>query len=196
MNRTALARCGVLGALAVVLYAVELPVVAFYRLDLSTLPAILAALALGPGQGFAVVAVKNLVHMAASTSAFVGELADVLMSGAFVVTAGAVYQGNRTRRGALSALISGTAAMTVAGIATNYFLLIPAYQALMGMRAEDILAMGTAVHPGIDSIWKLVVFIAGPFNLLKGGVLSAATLSVYRRLVPFLHGRTEERKAQ
>ena len=188
MNRTALARCGVLGALAVVLYAVELPVVAFYRLDLSTLPAILAALALGPGQGFAVVAVKNLVHMLASTSAFVGELADVFMSGAFVVTAGAVYKGNRTRRGALSALISGTAAMTVAGIATNYFLLIPAYQALMGMNAQDILAMGAAVHPWIDSFPKLAVCVAGPFNLLKGGVLSAATIWIYKRISPLLQG--------
>ena len=188
MNRTALARCGVLGALAVVLYAVELPVVAFYRLDLSTLPAILAALALGPGQGFAVVAVKNLVHMLASTSAFVGELADVFMSGAFVVTAGAVYKGNRTRRGALSALISGTAAMTVAGIATNYFLLIPAYQALMGMTAQDILAMGAAVHPWIDSFPKLAVCVAGPFNLLKGGVLSAATIWIYKRMSPLLQG--------
>ena len=188
MNRTALARCGVLGALAVVLYAVELPVVAFYRLDLSTLPAILAALALGPGQGFAVVAVKNLVHMLASTSAFVGELADVFMSGAFVVTAGAVYKGNRTRRGALSALISGTAAMTVAGIATNYFLLIPAYQALMGMTVQDILAMGAAVHPWIDSFPKLAVCVAEPFNLLKGGVLSAATIWIYKRMSPLLQG--------
>ena len=188
MNRTALARCGVLGALAVVLYAVELPVVAFYRLDLSTLPAILAALALGPGQGFAVVVVKNLVHMLASTSAFVGEFADMLMSGAFVLTAGAVYQGNRTRRGALSALISGTAAMTVAGIATNYFLLIPAYQALMGMTAQDILAMGAAVHPWIDSFPKLAVCVAGSFNLLKGGVLSAATIWIYRRISPLLQG--------
>ena len=196
MNRNSLARCGALGALAVVLYAFELPVVAFYRLDLSTLPAILAALALGPGQGLAVVAVKNLVHMLASTSAFVGELADMLMSGAFVLAAGAVYQGNGTRRGALPALIAGTAAMTVAGIWTNYFLLIPAYQTLMGMRAQDILAMGAAVHPWIDSFPKLAVCVAGPFNLLKGGVLSAATLPVYRRLVPFLHGRTEERKAQ
>ena len=188
MNRTALARCGVLGALAVVLYAVELPVVAFYRLDLSTLPAILAALALGPGQGLAVVVVKNLVHMAASTSAFVGELADVLMSGAFVLTAGAVYKRNRTRRGALPALIAGTAAMTVAGLLTNYFLLIPAYQALMGMTAQDILAMGAAVHPWIDSFPKLAVCVAGPFNLLKGGVLSAATIWIYKRMSPLLQG--------
>ena len=188
MNRTALARCGVLGALAVVLYAVELPVVAFYRLDLSTLPAILAALALGPGQGLAVVVVKNLVHMAASTSAFVGELADVLMSGAFVLTAGAVYKRNRTRRGALPALVSGTAAMTVAGLLTNYFLLIPAYQALMGMTAQDILAMGAAVHPWIDSFPKLAVCVAGPFNLLKGGVLSAATIWIYKRISPLLQG--------
>ena len=58
--------------------------------------------------------------------------------------------------------------------------------------------MGTAVHPGIDSIWKLVVFIAGPFNLLKGGVLSALTAVMYKRISPLLHegtAGTTERKS-
>ena len=36
-------RCGILAAMAVILYYIEIPVVAFYKLDLSTLPAILAA---------------------------------------------------------------------------------------------------------------------------------------------------------
>ena len=88
--------------------------------------------------------------------------------------------------------------VTVAGMLANGLVLIPAYQALMGMRAEDILAMGTAVHPGIDSIWKLVVFIAGPFNLLKGGVLSALTAVMYKRISPLLHegtAGTTERKS-
>lgn len=190
-----LTRCAALGALAVALYAVEIPVVAFYRLDLSTLPAILAGLAMGPAQGLFVVIVKNLLHMPATDSAFVGEIADMLMSGAFVAAAGLLYARDRIRRGATLALAAGTAAMTVAGILTNYFVLIPAYQTLMGMPAEAILAMGEAVHPWIDSMEKLAVCIAGPFNLLKGGVLSAVTAGVYKRVSPLLRAaRTTERK--
>ena len=34
-------RCGILAAMAVILYYIEIPVVAFYKLDLSTLPTIL-----------------------------------------------------------------------------------------------------------------------------------------------------------
>lgn len=188
-------RCAVLSALAMALYAVEIPVVAFYRLDLSTLPAILAGFAMGPVQGLFVVIVKNLLHMPATDSAFVGELADMLMSGAFVAAAGLLYVRDRTRRGATLALAAGTAAMTVTGILTNYFVLIPAYQALIGMPAEAILAMGAAVHPWIDSMEKLAVCVAGPFNLLKGGVLSAVTAGVYKRVSPLLRAaRTTERK--
>ena len=185
-----LTRCGVLSAMAAALYAVEIPVAAFYRLDVSTLPAILACFAMGPAQGLAVVIVKNLVHLLGTASAGIGELADMIVSGAFAVAAGRIYQRDRTRRGAHRALLAGTALRTVAGMLANWLLLIPAYQVLMGMRAEDILAMGTAVHPGIDSIWKLVVFIAGPFNLLKGGVLSALTAVMYKRISPLLHEGT------
>ena len=190
-----LTRCAALSALAVALYAVEIPVVAFYRLDLSTLPAILAGFAMGPAQGLAVVAVKNLVRMPVSDSVCVGELADMLMSGAFVAVAGFLYARDRTRRGAYRALAAGTAAMTAAGILTNYFVLIPAYQALLGMSAQSILAIGAAVHPWIDSMEKLAVCVAGPFNLLKGGVLSAVTAGIYKRVSPLLRAaRTTERK--
>ena len=55
-----LTRCAILGAMAVVLFYIEIPVVAFYKLDLSTLPAILAGFAMGPVWGFGVMVVKNL----------------------------------------------------------------------------------------------------------------------------------------
>lgn len=183
-----LTRCGLLAAMAVALYYVEIPVVAFYKLDLSTLPAILAGFAMGPAQGFAVVVIKNLVHMLGTSTACVGEAADIFMSGAFVVPASLIYRRYKTRRGALGAMAAGTALMTVAGVLTNYFVLIPAYQVLMNMTEEMIVAMGSAVHGGINSTLRLVIFITGPFNVLKGGVLSAATYLIYKRVSPLLHG--------
>ena len=71
-------RCGILAAMAVILYYIEIPVVAFYKLDLSTLPAILAGFAMGPLQGVAVVVIKNLVHMLGTSTACVGEMADII----------------------------------------------------------------------------------------------------------------------
>ena len=184
-----LTRCGLLGAMAVILYYIEIPVVAFYKLDVSTLPAILAGFAMGPAQGLAVIVIKNLVHMLGTSTACVGELADILMSGAFVATASLFYRRRKTRRGALCAMLLGIAAMTVAGVLVNYFILIPAYQVLMNLPLEVIIGMGQKVLSFVDSTLKLVIFITAPFNLLKAAVLSGTTYLLYKRVSPLLHQR-------
>ena len=184
-----LTRCGLLAAMAVILYYIEIPVVAFYKLDLSTMPAILAGFAMGPVQGAAVVIVKNLVHMLGTSTACVGEMADILMSCAFVIPASLLYRRNKTRSGALRAMLAGGAAMTVAGVLVNYFILIPAYQVLMNLPLEVIIGMGQKVLSFVDSTLKLVIFITAPFNLLKAAVLSGTTYLLYKRVSPLLHQR-------
>ena len=184
-----LTRCGLLAAMAVILYYIEIPVVAFYKLDLSTMPAILAGFAMGPVQGAAVVIVKNLVHMLCTSTACVGEMADILMSCAFVIPASLLYRRNKTRKGALRAMLAGGAAMTVAGVLVNYFILIPAYQVLMNLPLEVIIGMGQKVLSFVDSTLKLVIFITAPFNLLKAAVLSGTTYLLYKRVSPLLHQR-------
>lgn len=182
-----LTRCGILAAMAVILYYVEIPVVAFYKLDLSTLPAILAGFAMGPAQGAAVVVIKNLAHMLGTSTACVGELADIIMSGCFVVPASLIYRSRKSKRGALLGMAAGTVMMTIAGVLVNYLILIPAYQVLMNLPLEAIVGMGAAVWGYIDSTAKLVVFITGPFNVLKGLVLSLVTNLLYKRVSPLLH---------
>lgn len=184
-----LTRCGLLAAMAVILYYIEIPVVAFYKLDLSTMPAILAGFAMGPVQGAAVVIVKNLVHMLGTSTACVGEMADILMSCAFVIPASLLYRRNKTRKGALRAMLAGGAAMTVTGVLVNYFILIPAYQVLMNLPLEVIIGMGQKVLSFVDSTLKLVIFITAPFNLLKAAVLSGTTYLLYKRVSPLLHQR-------
>ena len=184
-----LTRCGLLAAMAVILYYIEIPVVAFYKLDLSTMPAILAGFAMGPVQGAAVVIVKNLVHMLGTSTACVGEMADILMSCAFVIPASLLYRRNKTRKGALRAMLVGGAAMTAAGVLVNYFILIPAYQVLMNLPLEVIIGMGQKVLSFVDSTLKLVIFITAPFSLLKAAVLSGTTYLLYKRVSPLLHQR-------
>lgn len=182
-----LTRCGLLSAMAVILFYIEIPVVAFYKLDLSTLPAILAGFAMGPIQGLAVIIIKNLVHMLGTSTAGVGELADILMSCAFVIPASLIYRSGKTRKGALKAMLVGSVAMIVAAMLVNYFILIPAYQVLMNLPLEAIIGMGQAVLPFVDNTVKLVIFITAPFNILKAAVLSFVTYLLYKRVSPLLH---------
>ena len=182
-----LTRCGLLSAMAVILFYIEIPIVAFYKLDLSTLPAILAGFAMGPLQGIAVIIVKNLVHMLGTSTACVGELADILMSCAFVIPASLIYRSSKTRKGAFKAMLVGSVAMIVAAMLVNYFILIPAYQVLMNLPLEAIIGMGQAVLPFVDNTVKLVIFITAPFNILKAVVLSFVTYLLYKRVSPLLH---------
>lgn len=185
-----LTRCGLLAAMAVILYYIEIPIVAFYKLDLSTLPAVLAGFAMGPVQGAVVVIIKNLVHMLGTSTACVGELADILMSGAFVVPASLYYRRHKDRKGALQAMLIGSAAMVAAGVLVNYFVLIPAYQTLMNLPLEVIIGMGQKVFGFIDTKVELVMAITAPFNVLKAAVLSATTYLLYKRVSPLLHQRS------
>jgi len=182
-----LTRCGLLSAMAVILFYIEIPVVAFYKLDLSTLPAILAGFAMGPLQGLAVIIIKNLVHVLGTSTAGVGELADILMSCAFVIPASLIYRSSKTRKGAIKAMLVGSVAMIVAAVLVNYFILIPAYQVLMNLPLEAIIGMGQAVLPFVDNTVKLVIFITAPFNVLKSAVLSFVTYLLYKRVSPLLH---------
>jgi len=182
-----LTRCGLLAAMAVILFYIEIPVVAFYKLDLSTLPAILAGFAMGPLEGVAVILVKDLVHLLGTSTSGVGELADFLMSCAFVIPASLMYRSAKSRASAIRGMAVGSVLMTVAAVLINYFILIPAYQVLMNLPLDVIIGMGAAVLPFIDSTIKLVIFITAPFNILKSVVLSFVTYLLYKRVSPMLH---------
>ena len=185
-----LTRIAVLTALASILFLIEIPVVAFYKLDLSTLPAILAGFAMGPIQGVAVIIVKNLVHMLGTSTACVGELADILMSCAFVVPASLYYRKHKNRKSALMAMLIGSAAMVLVSVLVNYFILIPAYQVLMNLPLEVIIGMGQKVFGFIDTTIELVLAITAPFNVLKAVVLSVVTYLLYKRVSPLLHQKS------
>ena len=94
-------RIAILGALSAVLFPLEIPIVAFYKLDFSTLPALLGAFSMGPLPGLAILLIKDLIGMLHSSSMYVGELADFIMSAAFILPASLIYRKHKTRKTAL-----------------------------------------------------------------------------------------------
>ncbi|MEG1892109.1 MAG: ECF transporter S component [Clostridia bacterium] len=179
----------ILAAIAAVLFMLEIPVVLFYKLDFSNLPVLLGTFAMGPAAGTVILLVKSLLGLLHSTSQGVGELADFLMGIAMVLPAGFIYRRHKTHNTAVLGMAVGAVAATIAGVLSNVYLLIPFYGVAYGMPVETIIAMGQSLIPAVDSLWKFVLLITGPFNLLKWVVLSVLGALMYKPLSPILHGR-------
>lgn len=179
----------ILAAIASVLFMIEIPVVLFYKLDLSALPVLLGTFAMGPVEGIIILAVKALLGLLHSSSQGVGELADFIMGLAMLLPAGLLYRHMRTRKGAILGMVLGTVVATVAAVFVNLWIMIPFYSTAYGMPIESIVEMGQAIVSAVNSAFKFVLLITAPFNLLKWTVISVVTGLIYKPLSPLLHGR-------
>lgn len=184
-----LTTCAILAAISAILFMIEIPVVLFYKLDLSSLPVLLGAFAMGPVQGLIIQAVKSLLGLLHSSSQGVGELADFIMGAAMLLPAGIIYRYRRDRAGAIIGMGVGTVVATIAGVLSNLFIMIPFYSVAFGMPVEVIVGMGTELIPAIDSEFEFVMLITAPFNLMKWVIISVLTGIAYKPLSPLLHGK-------
>ena len=176
-----MARIGALTALSAVLFlTIEIPIIAFYKLDFSTLPALLGAFAMGPVPGLIILVLKDLIHIlikGLGSTMGIGDLADLIM-----------YQRNRTRKTAVLGMVAGVLCSVVVSVLVNWLLLIPTYMTAYHMDLEKIIGMATKTLPFVDTEWKLLLFVTAPFNLLKGGIISLITFLIYKPLSPLLRG--------
>ena len=187
MSTQTMVRIAILAAISFVLFEwLEMPIIAFYKLDFSGVPILLAGFAMGPVNGLITLLIKDILGLIFSKTAGVGELADFLMLAAMMLPAVMIYERNRTRKTALIGMITGTVAMTIAGVLLNYFILIPFFATLFRMPVTDIVALMQATVPSVDSLIKLVVYVTAPFNILKGVALCFMTYVLYRYLSPIL----------
>jgi len=180
-------RIAILTAVASILFLIEIPVVAFYRLDLSNLPVLLGTFSMGAVPGLIILFLKSAIGLLHSNSAGIGELADFIMGAALILPAAIVYHRNKTRKNAIIGMVIGTLCTAVFGVLVNKFIMLPFYMGAFHMDMDGIL--GFANVAGIDSEWKLLLLITAPFNLLKGTVLCVVTSLIYKPLSPILHER-------
>ena len=180
-------RIAILAAAASILFLIEIPIVAFYKLDLSNIPVLLGAFSMGPVPGLVILAIKSAIGLLHSSSAGVGELADFVMGAALVVPAAVIYHRNKSRKNAIIGMAVGTVCMVVAGVLMNKWVMLPFYMGAFHMDMDGIIK--AAKVAAVDSEWKLLLLVTGPFNLLKGVVLSIVTALIYKPLSPILHGK-------
>ena len=180
-------RVAILAASASILFLIQIPIVAFYKLDLSNIPVLLGAFSMGPIPGMMILALKSLIGLLSSSSAGIGELADFIMGAALVLPAALIYQQNKTRKSAIIGMAVGTLCMVIAGVLANKYIMLPFYMGAFHMDMDGILRFANVA--GVDSEWKLLLMITGPFNLLKGVVLSVVAGLIYKPLSPILHAK-------
>lgn len=178
---------GVFAAVSGVLMLFEIPLPfapPFYKLDISEVPVLILAFAYGPVAGVLCEFLKIIIKLVlkGTSSAFVGELANFLVGCSMVLPASVIYLFRKTRNQAILACIAGTLCMTIFGSLFNAFYLLPKFAQIYGMPLENIIAMGTAVNPAIDSVKLLVLCCVVPLNLLKGTLDSVITILLYKRL--------------
>ena len=179
---------GVVSA-ALMFVAFRVPLMpSFIQLDLSELPALIAAFSLGPVSGVAVCLIKNLVHLLVTTTGGVGELSNFLLGAAFVLPAGLVYRFRKDRVGALLGSLAGAALMALASLPSNYFITYPFYAMLMPM--EAILDMYRAINPNVQTLMDALVWFNIPFTFVKAMLSVGVTFLIYKRISPVLKGKS------
>ena len=164
-----LAGTGVFAALAFVVSLLEFPIfpaASFLKLDFSLVFVLLAGFIFGPVSGIGVSAVKELLRFVmGSSTGGVGEVANFIVTLAFIVVPTVIYRYKKGFSTVIITLIIGCVLEIVAALIANRFINFPLY---MGDKAAEVFA----------SLWQFVLL----FNLIKTLAVSLVTIMLYKKV--------------
>ena len=115
---------------------------------------------------------------------FVGEISNFILGCAFVIPAGLIYKKKSDKKGAVIASVTGTVAMSLLSIVSNYFFVYPIYYNFMPK--DVILKAYQAIFPGVHSILQALVVLNVPFTMLKGLISVVIAWLLYLPLAPMM----------
>ena len=190
-NTRKLTSVAMLSAVSTVLmfFSFNVPLMpSFIKMDLSELPALLAAFTFGPTAGIAVCFIKNLINVFFTTTGGVGEISNFLLGTMFVAPAGFIYQKMRTKKGAIIASVVGAATMAMLSVLTNYYVVYPVYSNLMAPM-EAILGAYRAINPKVETLMDALLWFNMPYTFIKGMLSVVITMFIYKPLSPILRGK-------
>lgn len=186
-----MARVAVFGAMATILYAVpvfkfSLPIFpSFLELHFDEIPIFICGFAYGPLAGFLAIALKTALKLLfnPTSTLFVGELTDLILSTVYVVTATWIYQKKRNLKGVAIGFTFATLIQVFVAMLLNVYVMIPFYSQVMNYPVEVLLGLMKKTIPAITDVgWSYAFFAVLPFNLLKDAIVIVITFLVYRSL--------------
>ena len=173
MKRSSVKKIVLLAMLAAISYLimslVRIPVVLFLKYEPKDVVITIGGFLFGPMASFVVSLVVSLLEMVTvSDTGPIGCVMNLLSTCSFACTAAFIYKRKHTLKGAISGLAAGSVLMIITMLLWNW-LITPWYMGVDRATVESML---------------LPAFL--PFNLLKAGLNSALTLSLYKPLVTAL----------
>lgn len=176
-----------LSAIAAVLmiFEIQLPFSpSFVKFDFSDLPVMLGGFLIGPFAGGIIAFMKILLHflLNGTTSFFVGDLSNLLLTLSFVLPASFIYQQKKTKKTAIQGLLVSIICTSLLVIIFNLFLIFPLYLKVLNLKMVDLINMIHVVNPLVKDVFTMIVFSLLPFNLFKYSIVSMITMLSYKKL--------------
>lgn len=164
----------------------------FMTFDFSDVPAMLASLTMGPVSGVSVCLIKNIFGCFTTKTGCVGELSNFILSACLVLPAGLLAHKSAKTLRAVIGCISGAVLMALVSIASNYFLVFPAYSMAFGAPIEELVGKYQIILPSVDSLMDCLIIFNMPFTFVKGFIAAVVSVLLYRKLRPVFNGLYRE----
>ena len=187
-----IAGCAILGAMSILLYLFvkfKLPFIfpSFLDFQFSEVPALIAGYAYGPIGGIIVIILRFIGKIAfmGSQTAYVGEVADLIIGLALVIPSAIIYKRHHNIKGAVASFVISALLSTIVALIANAFVLIPFYLKLYFNNDVEALVRVLSIIPGINSSNYLLYYIfyaCLPFNLLRYLAVGILTFALYKRI--------------
>lgn len=187
MKTKKLVMAALLGALAAILMVLDfnVPFVPmFIKFDFSDFPVLIGGFVFGPLTGVVIAFLKIVLNLLfkPTTTMFVGEASNFLLSVCYMGVACLFYRKHRTKKGAVIGMVLATVATSLFTIASNLLVMFPMYAKLFGMSTEAIIGMFSKINPLVKDMTTMVIASLVPFNLFKYGVISLITFVSYKTI--------------
>ncbi len=141
----------------------------FLELDFGNVLILLISFLLGPVEGVIVCVLKETLRIFAGSTGGVGELANMLMTSAYILLPSIVYQYKKGIKWVVITLVAACFIGTGAALLVNRFITFPLF------------LKGNAAAVFEEGFWLIVAF-----NLIKTVSIGILTLLLYKRLSTFL----------
>lgn len=158
----------------------------FMTFDFSDVPAMMASLTMGPVSGVFVCLVKNLFGLITTKTGGIGELSNFILSVSLVLPAGLIaHKSDKFSRAVIGCSV-GAVVMALISIPSNYFLVFPAYSAVMAPM-DVIIGAYQKILPSVNGLMDCLIIFNMPFTFVKGACAAIVSIILYKKLRPIFN---------
>jgi riboflavin transporter FmnP len=164
-------------ALSFVVYLLEIPIFAgtpasFLQLDLSNVFVMLGGFMYGPLPAFIITVIKELIHITVGSTGGVGEVANIIITTAFVMLPAITYRYKKGFKIVVITLLIACLIQSGISLVVNKFINFPFF---MGSAPFVPTQVSNSMF---ESLWVYVL----AFNAIKSVVISVVTILLYKKV--------------